>query len=75
MIGRAPMIAAGLLLNADNDREEGCLRHRHALGQFIDRLAQWDAERLGLGDVAELGLDRLGRFQRNHADAVVERQA
>ena len=43
-------------------------------GSLCDGLGQRDAERLGFGDDAELGLDRLGSLVGDDADAVVERQ-
>ena len=47
-------VAAGLLLDDDDDREEIGLGDRHALVELADGLADRHAERLSLHDGAEL---------------------
>ena len=69
-------VAAGLLLDGDDDAEEVRLGHRHALVELARTASPiGSAERLALDDGAELGAHRLLRLVGDHAHAVVERQA
>ena len=68
-------VAAGLLLDADDDGEEIRLGDRHPLDRACRRVAEREPERLRLDDGAELGPQRLLRLVGDDAQAVAERQA
>ena len=51
---RLGQIAAGLLLDGDDDGEEAHLRHRHARHHALEGLAQRDADALLLDELGEL---------------------
>src|SRR3974377_841604 len=72
---RFRQVAAGSLLNADDDCKEVGLRNRNMLVQTIAGLSQWEADGLRLDDAAELALEGLGRFVGDHSNAVQEWQA
>ena len=72
---RFGQVAAGLLLDRDDDAEEVGFRQRHALVELGAGFADRHADGLRLDDRPEFALDRLLRVERDDLQAVEQRQA
>src|SRR3954447_21403393 len=72
---RLGQVAAGLLLNRNDDAEEVGFGQRHALVKLGAGLADRHADGLCLDDRLEFAFDRLLRVERNDLETVEQRQA